>query len=65
MKWKYAEPRAKDYSQWHNYFLWWPVKISGYKYWLCTVQRRLAHVPMRDSVRRQSTWEYREVEFRD
>lgn len=44
MKWRHVKPPPFDYTEWHPYFAWSPVKIGDYKYWLCTVMRR-AHAP--------------------
>lgn len=42
MKWKIKEPKLpKDFSVWHTWFAWFPVKINGYRYWLEKVERKL------------------------
>jgi len=39
MRWK-VKPEIFDYTSWHPIFLWRPVIIGEYTYWLCFVKRR-------------------------
>lgn len=40
MKWRVGKKSPFDYSEWHEWFAWKPVRIKDYMYWLCFLNRR-------------------------
>lgn len=40
MKWRVVPKPKPDLTEWHFAFMWTPVRVGDFKYWLCFMWRR-------------------------
>ncbi len=67
MKWRAVPKPPFDYTQPHSHFVWKPIQIGDYYYWMCFVLRQAiveeGQVPPTKDTLKEYKWAYEEPSY--